>query len=100
MTAFRCEAETVWVNASTGFGSVGLYVPFDAHVRATGSVGHGQLSLGARLRARGVEVAMSRELRPEFGDGATIVADLEAGIGDVYISREWLPKRQRDKACR
>jgi phage shock protein PspC (stress-responsive transcriptional regulator) len=101
MTAFRCETGSVWVNASTGFGTVGLNVPFDAHVRATGSAGFGQVSLGPRSSgARGAEVSVSRDLEPEFGDGATIIADLEAGIGDVYVSRKWLPKRQREKACR
>ncbi len=99
MGAFRCVTQTVHVNASSGFGSVSLYVPFDAHVVATGSVGYGQIYLEPD-ELRGTQVDLTRSLEPKFGDGATIVADLAAGIGDVSVNREYVPKRQRDKACR
>lgn len=99
MTAFRCRTETVWVNASTGFGTVSLYVPFDAHVQVTSRAGYGQLYLG-RTSRRGTEIALVRNLEPKFGDGVTIVADLATGIGDVDLYREVLVERQREKACR
>jgi hypothetical protein len=98
MTAFRCEPGQVHVNASTGFGGVQLYVPFDAHVIVTGSAGSGALFLGPFF-TRGFEVSMQRTLEPRSGDGATIIADLATGIGDVNVYRERLPKHQREKAC-
>jgi len=45
-------------------------------------------------------VDLTRSLEPKFGDGATILADLAAGIGDVSVYREYVTKRQREKACR
>jgi hypothetical protein len=98
LSAFRCGIETVHVNASSGFGTVSLYVPFDAHVVATGSAGYGQIYLEPHVR-RGMEVELARNLEPKFGDGVTIVADLAAGIGDVNVWREYLSRRQREKAC-
>jgi hypothetical protein len=46
-----------------------------------------------------MEVELARNLEPKFGDGVTIVADLAAGIGDVNVWREYLSRRQREKAC-
>jgi hypothetical protein len=99
MTAFRCRTETMWVNASTGFGDVTLYVPFDAHVKVVARAGYGQIYLG-RTSAHGTEIALARDLEPKFGDGVSIMADLATGIGDVDVYREGLAKRQREKACR
>jgi hypothetical protein len=99
LSAFRCEAQTVHVNASSGFGSVSLYVPFDAQVVATASAGYGQVYLESDQRG-GTQVQLSRTIDPRFGDGATIVANLATGIGDVSVYHEFLSKRQREKACR
>ncbi len=99
MTAFRCETQTVHVSASSGFGSVSLYVPFDAHVVVTGSAGYGYVSLGSD-GGSGWQVQLSRTIDPRFGDGATIVANLATGIGDVSVYHEFLSKRLREKACR
>lgn len=98
LTGFQCEQQPLVVNASSGFGNVTLYVPFDAHVIATGSVGLGHLGFGT-FGADGVERYLHHTLEPRFGDGPTIRADLQSGIGNVYVYRESLVKRQRDKAC-
>lgn len=99
LSALRCASGTVPLEASTGFGSVSLYVPFDAHVLATGSVGYGRIYLQPHERG-GTRVELSRRLEPKAGDGATIVANLAAGIGDVSVYREHLTRRQRERACR
>lgn len=99
LTGFQCERKPLVVNASSGFGNVTLQVPFDAHVLVTGAVGWGNLQLES-IVANGVEQQRSRRLEPRFGDGATITAYLESGIGSVSVYRQELLKKQRDRACR
>jgi len=95
----RCRTGTVPVEASSGFGSVSLYVPFDARVIASGAAGYGRVSLQARWR-QGTQVELAGRMEPRFGPGITIMADLAVGIGDVSVYREHLPRRERERACR
>lgn len=99
LSELRCQTGTVPVQASSGFGSVSLYVPFDARVIATGAAGYGRVSLQARTR-QGAQVELAGRMEPRFGPGVTIVADLAVGIGDVGVYREYLPRRERERACR
>jgi hypothetical protein len=95
-----CQHNEIVLSESTGFGNVRLAVPFDAHVVVTGSVGLGAIQLEQFANADGTEQYLERTLEPRFGDGITVIADLESGIGNVYVYRYDLTKRQREKACR
>jgi predicted membrane protein len=95
-----CQQNTIALSESTGLGNVSLGVPFDAHVVVTGSVGLGAIQLESFPSADGAEQHLQRTLEPRFGDGITVIADLESGIGNVYVYRYALTKRQREKACR
>lgn len=94
----ECTGSRIVLHESTGFGTVSLYVPFDAHVVVSGKTGLGTVYLGRRSPG-GVDVAGRAILEPQFGDGPTIVADLEAGLGNVEVIREGLAKKQRIAAC-
>lgn len=98
LSGLKCLQTEVTLSESSAFGGVTLVVPFDAHVIATGSVGFGRIGFET-FGADGLEQHLHRTLEPRFGDGPTIVADLQSGIGNVYVYREGLSKRQRDKAC-
>jgi len=95
-----CQQNTISLSQSTGLGNVYLAVPFDAHVVATGSVGLGSIQLESFPSADGADQRIQHTLEPRFGDGITVIADLESGIGNVYVYRYGLTKRQREKACR
>jgi phage shock protein PspC (stress-responsive transcriptional regulator) len=95
-----CQQNTIALSQSTGLGNVYLAVPFDAHVVVTGSVGLGSIQLESFSPADGVDQRIQHTLEPRFGDGITVMADLESGIGNVYVYRYGLTKRQREKACR
>jgi phage shock protein PspC (stress-responsive transcriptional regulator) len=95
-----CQQNTIALSQSTGLGNVYLAVPFDAHVVVTGSVGLGSIQLESFSPADGVDQRIQHTLEPRFGDGITVMADLESGIGNVYVYRYSLTKRQREKACR
>jgi hypothetical protein len=97
-TPLACTGSRIVLHESTGFGTVGLYVPFDAHVVVSGRTGLGTLFLGTRSRSS-VGVVGHATLEPRFGDGPTIVADLEAGLGNVEVVRQGLAKKQRIAAC-
>jgi phage shock protein PspC (stress-responsive transcriptional regulator) len=99
LSELRCRTGTVPVEASSGFGSVSLYVPFDARVIASGAAGYGRVSLQARSR-QGTQVELAGRMEPRLGPGITVVADLAVGIGDVSVYREHLPRRERERACR
>jgi hypothetical protein len=94
-----CQQNTIALSQSTALGNVNLGVPFDAHVVVTGSVGLGSIQLGSFPSVDGAEQRLQRTLEPKFGDGITVIADLESGIGNVYVYRYSLSKRQREKAC-
>ena len=94
-----CQHNTIALNQSTGLGTVSLGVPFDAHVVVTGSTGLGSIQLESFPSVDGAEQHLQRTLEPRFGDGITVIADLESGIGNVYVYRYALTKRQRAKAC-
>jgi hypothetical protein len=91
-TPLACTEDRIVLHASTGFGTVSLYVPFDAQVIVSGKTGIGTLSLGTRSRSS-LDVAGRAILEPRFGHGPTIVADLAAGLGNVEVFREGLAKR-------
>jgi phage shock protein PspC (stress-responsive transcriptional regulator) len=95
-----CQQNTIALSQSTGLGNVYLAVPFDAHVVVTGSVGLGSIQLESFSPADGADQRIQHTLEPRFGDGITVIADLETGIGNVYVYRYALTKRQRKKACR
>jgi predicted membrane protein len=95
-----CQQNTIALSQSTGLGNVYLAVPFDAHVVVTGSVGLGSIQLESFSPADGVDQRIQHTLEPRFGDGITVMADLESGIGNVYVYRYGLTKRQRERACR
>ena len=95
-----CQQNTIALSQSTGLGTVSLGVPFDAHVVVTGSTGLGSIQLESFPSVDGAEQHLQRTLEPRFGDGITVIADLESGIGNVYVYRYALTKRQREKACR
>jgi phage shock protein PspC (stress-responsive transcriptional regulator) len=94
-----CQHNTIALSQSTALGNVNLGVPFDAHVVVTGSVGLGSIQLESFRSADGAEQHVQRTLEPRFGDGITVIADLESGIGNVYVYRYSLSKHQREKAC-
>jgi hypothetical protein len=100
LSNLACQQDRIVLSESTGFGSVQLSVPFDAHVVATGSVGLGAIQLEQFATADGAEQHLERTLEPRFGDGITVIADLESGLGNVYVYRYVLTKQQREKACR
>jgi phage shock protein PspC (stress-responsive transcriptional regulator) len=75
------------VTATTGFGSVNVTVPFDAHVIVTERAGAGVVHAGLAMSDTGFEASLSTTMEPRHGDGATITLDLETGIGDVWVYR-------------
>jgi phage shock protein PspC (stress-responsive transcriptional regulator) len=75
------------VTATTGFGSVNVTVPFDAHVIVTERAGAGVVHAGRAMSDTGFEASLSTTMEPKHGDGATITLDLETGIGDVWVYR-------------
>ena len=75
------------VSATTGFGSVNVTVPFDAHVIVTERAGAGVVHAGRAVSDTGFEASLSTTMEPKRGDGATITLDLETGIGDVWVYR-------------
>jgi len=95
-----CQQNTIALSQSTALGNVNLGVPFDAHVVVTGAVGLGSIQLESFPSADGAEQHLQHTLEPRFGDGITVIADLETGIGNIYVYRYGLTKRQREKACR
>ena len=82
------------VSATTGFGSVNVTVPFDAHVIVTERAGAGVVHAGRAMSDTGFEASLSTTMEPRHGDGATITLDLETGIGDVWVYR-MAPTRQQ-----
>lgn len=99
MTPLMCHLDRVTVHASTGFGTVTLYVPFDAHVDVSASSGLGTLFIGRRSPS-GAGVSTSRTLEPRTGDGPTIVAALGAGLGNVEVLREGPATQRQRRECR
>ena len=75
------------VSATTGFGSVNVTVPFDAHVIVTERAGAGVVHAGRAVSDTGFDASLSTTMEPKRGDGATITLDLETGIGDVWVYR-------------
>lgn len=88
------ETGRVEIEASSGFGQVIVVVPFDAHVVATGRAGLGEIGFGSVATALGLDRTLSRTWEPRRGDGATIVLDLEIGIGSIEIYRLQPTRRQ------
>ena len=82
------------ISATTGFGSVNVTVPFDAHVIVTERAGAGVVHAGRAVSDTGFEASLSTTMEPKHGDGATITLDLETGIGDVWVYR-MAPTRQQ-----
>lgn len=75
------------VAASTGFGTITVTVPFDAHVTATGTAGLGQVHLGSLNTDSAFDATLTTTWEPRLGDGMTITLDLETGIGDIWVTR-------------
>ena len=82
------------ISATTGFGSVNVTVPFDAHVIVTERAGAGVVHAGRATSDTGFEASLSTTMEPRRGDGVTITLDLETGIGDVWVYR-MAPTRQQ-----
>ncbi len=78
---------SVTIESSTGVGEISILVPFDAHVIATGRAGLGIVHIGRLQTERVVDATLSTTWEPRFGDGPTIVLDLETGIGDIWVTR-------------
>ena len=87
LTALAGTQAAPVVHASTGFGSINVMVPFDAHVIVTGRAGAGSVHAGRIASDTGFEAALTTTLEPGHGDGATITLDLETGLGDIYVFR-------------
>ncbi len=96
LTRLQCGHEHIDLSESTAFGDVTLYAPFDAHVVATGSVGLGNAPFTSDVV---VDHSFRSVLEPRFGDGPTITADLEAGVGSVQVYREYVTKKQAARRC-
>jgi len=87
LTALTGTQAALVVGATTGFGSVNVTVPFDAHVIVTERAGAGVVHAGRAVSDTGFEASLTTTMEPKHGDGATITLDLETGIGDVWIYR-------------
>ena len=87
LTALTGTQAAPVVSATTGFGSVNVTVPFDAHVIVTERAGAGVVHVGRAVSDTGFEASLTTTMEPKHGDGATITLDLETGIGDVWIYR-------------
>ena len=94
LTALTGTQAAPQLGASTGFGTISLVVPFDAHVLLSGSAGAGSIHAGRLVSDTGFEASLSTTLEPRHGDGATITLYLETGIGDVWVYR-MAPTRQQ-----
>jgi phage shock protein PspC (stress-responsive transcriptional regulator) len=77
----------VGVNASTGFGTINVMVPFDAYVVVTGRAGAGSVHAGRLVSDTGFDATLSTTMEPGRGEGATITLDLETGLGDIWVYR-------------
>jgi phage shock protein PspC (stress-responsive transcriptional regulator) len=86
--------ERVEIIGSTALGDVWVNVPHDALVIVRASASYGGVWAG-RHGESGVESSLRRSWEPRVGDGSTIVLDVETGIGNVYVYREPLTKRER-----
>jgi len=82
------------VAASTGFGTITVTVPFDAHVKATGTAGLGRVHLGPLDTDSTFDATLTTTWEPRLGDGSTITLDLETGIGDIWVTR-MVPTRKQ-----
>jgi predicted membrane protein len=87
LTALTSTQAAPVVSATTGFGSVNVTVPFDAHVIVTERAGAGVVHAGRAVSDTGFEASLTTTMEPKHGDGATITLDLETGIGDVWVYR-------------
>jgi phage shock protein PspC (stress-responsive transcriptional regulator) len=85
------------VSATTGFGTVSVIVPFDAHVIVSGRAGAGAVHAGRTLSDSGFEATFTTTMEPRRGDGATITLDLQTGLGDVWVYR-MAPTRKQLRA--
>jgi phage shock protein PspC (stress-responsive transcriptional regulator) len=97
LTALTGTEAAPVVSATTGFGSVNVTVPFDAHVIVTERAGAGVVHAGRSLSDTGFEASLTTTMEPRHGDGATITLDLETGIGDVWVYR-MAPTREQLRA--
>jgi len=97
LTALTGTQAASVVSATTGFGSVNVTVPFDAHVIVTERAGAGVVHAGRSVSDTGFEASLTTTMEPRRGDGATITLDLETGIGDVWVYR-MAPTRQQLRA--
>lgn len=79
--------ERVDVDATIGFGDMWVIVPYDAHVVVTARAGLGEIGVGRRVTTFGTDRELERRWEPRFGDGATILLDLEIGVGNVAVYR-------------
>jgi len=82
------------VAASTGFGTITVTVPFDAHVTATGTAGLGRVHIVTLGTDTTVDATLTKTWEPRLGDGPTISLDLETGIGDIWVTR-MVPTRKQ-----
>jgi phage shock protein PspC (stress-responsive transcriptional regulator) len=95
--------ERVELEATTGLGQITVTVPFDAHVVVTGRTGLGRIWFGREGTSHGFDRVLERRWEPRRGDAATIVLDLEVGIGDVMVhrvaaTREQLRELEREES--
>jgi phage shock protein PspC (stress-responsive transcriptional regulator) len=99
LMSFERTNERIEIDATTGLGDVSVFVPHDALVIARASTSYGDVYIGRRWDS-GFDAHVTRRWEPRLGEGATIVLDLESGIGSVHVMREGLSTRQRNELRR
>jgi hypothetical protein len=85
LTALQAGHDAVTVGASVGIGDLYVMVPRDAIVEVNGTVEGGQLVLLGRVHS-GTALA-DRVSDAGEGGGATLILDLEVGIGSIWVER-------------
>jgi phage shock protein PspC (stress-responsive transcriptional regulator) len=85
LSALDAGSEIVTVEASVGVGNLYVMVPGDATVEVNGAVQGGELVLLGREHV-GTGLA-DRVADAGEGGGATLVLDLDVGIGSIWVER-------------
>jgi phage shock protein PspC (stress-responsive transcriptional regulator) len=85
LTALQAGHDAVTVGASVGIGDLYVMVPRDAIVEVNGTVEGGQLVLLGRVHS-GTALA-DRVSDAGEGGGATLILNLEVGIGSIWVER-------------
>jgi phage shock protein PspC (stress-responsive transcriptional regulator) len=85
LTALDAGSDAVTVAASVGIGDLYVMVPRDASVQVNGTVQGGQLVLLGRVHS-GTGL-VDRVSDAGEGGGATLVLELDVGLGSVWVER-------------